>query len=212
MFSKEIFYDWNGSNLWLFKLINGIGGGIYYDAAMKDITLLGDKKSLPYILAAIAAYAFISLIGKIIGKHGGAKHYFIMWVGVFMMIGAGLATSYTTVSVLKNHFAYERPYAALPASEVHHIEFREDGDSNRSFPSGHVAIITTLIVALWPALGSGFRWFGSATIFAVAWSRIALGVHFPADVFTSILICLIEVYFVRSILHSIGRKLFGVRI
>jgi signal peptidase II len=209
---KAIWYDWNGANLWIFKLINGINGGAYYDAAMKNITLLGDKKSLPYILSAIAAYALVSFIGKIIGKHGGVKHYFIMWAGVFMIIGAGLATSYTTVSFLKSHFAYQRPYAALPADEVHHIEFRGEDDANRGFPSGHVAIITTIVIALWPALGSGFRWFGSATIFAVAWSRIALGVHFPADVLTSIILCLIEINMVRYILYGLMRKLFGARV
>jgi membrane-associated phospholipid phosphatase len=116
----------------------------------------------------------------------------------------------TTSSTLKSHFAFERPYAALEKTEVRRLEFRNEDEANRSFPSGHVFIITALIASLWPALNSGFRWFGAGIILAVAWSRIALGVHFPADVLASITICTIEIVLVRWLLYGFLRRMFGI--
>jgi len=209
---KAIWYDWNGGNVWLFKLINGINGGNYYDLAMRQITMLGDKKILPYLLAVVAAYALTNWIYKIIAKKGGSKHYAIMWISCAIVFAASFACTYITTNTLKNHFAYPRPYVALASNEVHLLVSPTEENGNQSFPSGHVTIIATLIFAIWPLLGEGFRVFGAATIFAVAWSRIALGVHFPVDVLASFFICLIEVYFVRGILHSVWRTLFGARI
>lgn len=209
---KAIWYDWNGANLWLFKLINGINGGSYYDFAMRQITLLGDKKILPYILGIIAVYALSTWIYKIIAKKGGSKHYAIMWISCSIVFAASIFCTYSTVHTLKNYFAYPRPYVALEAKEVRVLEERESDNANRSFPSGHVTVIATLIFSFWVLMSENFKVFAAVTVFAVAWSRIALGVHFPADVLFSVLICLIEVYFVSAILHSIGRKLFGARI
>lgn len=209
---KSIWYDWNGGNLWLFKLINGINGGSYYEMAMRKITMLGDKNFLPYLLAAIAAYSITNWLYKIIAKKGSSKHYAIMWISCAIVFVASLACTYTTVSNLKNHLSYPRPYVELEKSEVKLLVSPTEENGNQSFPSGHVTIIATLILAVWPLLGESFKVFGAATIFAVAWSRIALGVHFPVDVLASFFICLIEVYFVSGILHSIGRKVFGARI
>ena len=207
---KEILYDWNGANIWIFRKINNSFSGEYYDLAMRNITMFGDKKLLPYFLAVIAAYALISLVGRWFAKKGGTKHYFLMWVGIFMVIGAGGGLALTTASHLKEHFAYQRPYALLPSDEVRHIEIKSDEEANRSFPSGHVTLITALVVALWPALSVEFCWFGAGAIFAVAWSRIALGSHFPADVLASIIISTTIVFFVRRILYALLRKIFGV--
>ena len=207
---KEILYDWDGANLWIFRKINNTFSGEYYDLAMRNITMLGDKKLLPYFLAIIAAYAIFALVGRVFAKKGGNKHYFLMWVGIFMVIGAGGGLIITTSSHLKEHFAYERPYAALPSDEVRHVETRSDEDANRSFPSGHVTTITALVVALWPALSVEFCWFGAGTIFAVAWSRIALGAHFPVDVLASVVISTMIVLFVRRMVYWLMRRFFGV--
>lgn len=210
MIGKEELYDWGGANVWLFKQINSISGG-YYDLAMSNITLLGDKKLLPYFIAVIVGYALVTLVGKIITKQAGNKHYAEMWFGILAVIAAGFVVSYSTTSFLKNHFAYPRPYAVLDSGEVRHLEEQSAEKANESFPSGHVAIITTLIVALWPAFSSNFRWFASATIFAVAWSRMALGVHFPVDVLYSFILTFIEIIIVRMVVYRIFNRVLGLR-
>ncbi len=207
---KEQLYDWWGGNVWLFKQINSISGG-YYDLAMQNITLLGDKKLLPYFLAAIVAYALITMIGRLVTKQAGNKHYAEMWFGIFAVLAVGFVVSYSTISYLKDHFSYPRPYATLASGEVRHLEAQAAEKANQSFPSGHVAIITTIILALWPAFSGNFKWFGAALILGVAWSRIALGVHFPVDVLYSFIIVLFEILLVRSIVYWLLNRLFGLR-
>lgn len=207
---KEFLYDWSGLNLWLFRQINSINGH-YYDLLMQKITLLGDKHLLPYYVGIIMSYAGLNLLYRILAKKAGKSHYLQMWIGIFLVMGTGLFASQITVSKTKEHFSYQRPYAVLPQSEVRQLEGQEAKEADRSFPSGHVAIITALIVALWPALGGKAYFLGVTTIFAVMWSRIALGVHFPADVLFSFLIICFEIIIIRYVIYEILRKMFGIR-
>jgi undecaprenyl-diphosphatase len=50
------------------------------------------------------------------------------------------------------------------------------------FPSGHVAVLTALILTLWPYIGWIWRVALLALIAAEAWSRLYLGLHWPLDV------------------------------
>lgn len=207
---KDFFYDWFGLNVFLFEQVNSISGG-FYDVMMKKITLLGDKKLLPYYVAVIAAYAALVLFYKIVTKKSGKAQYFQVWIGIFLVMGAGLLASQITVSKGKEYFAYQRPYAALPANEVRQLEVQEPKDANHSFPSGHVAIITAIIVSLWPVFSGNAYFFAGLTIFSVAWSRMALGVHFPADVLFSFIITFFEVVIIRYMIYGMLRRMFGIR-
>lgn len=207
--SKETLYDWNGANVAIFKQINSISGK-YYDIAMQNITMLGDKKLLPYFLSIIAAYALVNFIGHVVSRRSDTKHYLMMWVGVFMVMAASLGASYVATSNLKEHFSYPRPYAALQEKEVRVLVEKVADDENHSLPSGHTALATVIILSLWPALGLGFRWFGAAAIFAVAWSRIAVGAHFPADVLAGFILCGAIVLIVRKVIYGTFANLFGV--
>ena len=79
------------------------------------------------------------------------------------------------------------------------------------FPSGHAGYITILILSLWPAFGDKMRWLGVGIILAVCWSRMALGVHFPADLLAGFLIAAIEVLLLRKIIYGALHKLFGLK-
>jgi membrane-associated phospholipid phosphatase len=206
---RDLWYDWLGLNTWLFKQINSLSGDTVYDTVMKILTMFGDKKLLPYFLAAIATFAFVSLIIRIVTKKGGNRNYFLLWVNIFMVLGAGLLANKFVIDNIKNHFMYPRPYVALPAKEVKQLEFQPAEDARHSFPSGHTAIITILVLSLWPILNENFRWLGIGLISGVAWSRMALGVHYPMDVLTGFTLALIIMLLIRAVLNEILGRFFG---
>lgn len=68
-----------------------------------------------------------------------------------------------------------------------------DHPASASFPSGHTAFAAALAATLVLALPPGGRRriavaVGALLVLAVAWSRVALGVHHPSDVLTSMIL------------------------
>lgn len=207
---KEIFYDWGGGNIWLFKAINGLHSPSY-DDFMLMVTQLGNSRFFPYYLGILAIFAFFALsIRKLRGK-GAARQQSVMWFGTFIVLITAFALNIIVIHTLKDHFEYPRPYVALSSSDVVQVEKLESDKNYASMPSGHVAFITLLVVGLWPVLSPHMRLLGMGLIALVAWSRVALGVHFPADTVWSVIITVIVVYCVRTILYALLLKFFGLR-
>lgn len=101
--------------------------------------------------------------------------------------GVALAAGSWLVSLVKLIVQRGRPEPALLA---HHPI---PTPTSSSFPSGHTAYAAALGVALVLAVEPGPRRRTAGAIAAVvvvltAWSRLALGVHFPADVLASALL------------------------
>lgn len=67
-----------------------------------------------------------------------------------------------------------------------------------SFPSGHSSYITAMLVALWGFFSKSFRVLGILVVALVAISRIALGMHFIADVCFAILM---SIFIAISVKH-----------
>ncbi len=203
---RDLWYDWLGLNTWLFKQINSLSDVPVYKQLMVLITNFGDKELLPYFLALIIGYAIISVFSS----QGHGKHRFLVWFNIMLVMTGALVANHFSTTYLKNHFAYPRPYAALPAGEFIQLEARPASDANHSFPSGHAAMITILIATLWPILTENFRWAAIGLVVSVCWSRIALGVHFPMDVLSGFTIALLQVVIIRAILFKIYAMMNGL--
>jgi membrane-associated phospholipid phosphatase len=208
---KLLMYDWMGLNLAIFKLINPIKGE-WYDKVMAYISMAADHHNFPYYAVAIAAIGLVSYARKKLGNTGGANRCLIMWASVLLVFGASYVVDGGVVKTLKSHFEYPRPYVVLEHESVHTIDLKPDAeDSHHSFPSGHMSFITVLIMSLWPVLSFGVRWFGMFFIAAVGWSRMAMGMHFPADLLYAFLLSILIVTLVRLVLSKIIFKTTGVR-
>lgn len=207
---KELFYDWKGANSWFFKFINNNFHSDAYDAFVHFVTQLGDKNFfLPY-LTVLLIYAVVTGLWRKLRRKAGTKQHFIMWFGVFAVLIAGTIINYIVVSELRDYFQYPSPSKVLPDKEVVLLEQLSKDDARRSFPSEHVALATSMIVGLWPVLSPHMRAFGLFLIALVAWSRIALGVNFPADAIGTFLITGGIIVAVRALLYAAFRKLFGM--
>ncbi len=205
--AKELFYDWKGLNLWLFKAINSFHTAAY-DAFMLFVTQIGNHRFFFPYLGVLFAYVLLNGIWRKLDKKGGTKQHFIMWFGVFLVLGIGFAVNGLIINGLKDYFEYPRPYAALSSDDVTLVEEIKSGNEHRSFPSGHVAFVTLMILGMWPVLSSQLRALGLFMILLVAWSRVAVGVHFPADTLGAFLITSGIVIAVRILIYQALRKMF----
>ncbi|MFW0776786.1 MAG: phosphatase PAP2 family protein [Rickettsiales bacterium] len=206
---KNFFYDWGGLNEWLFLQINSLRGGTY-DTVMLLITKLGDHKIFPYVLIGLLGYVFVASIFRKLSGRGAIKPRLVMWFGIFTVLIAGFAVNGLFTIYAKDYFEYERPYVALESKDVHLLEPQEIDDDKRSFPSGHVGFITFLIISLWPAFRDDWKWYSLLVVAAVGWTRVSLGVHYPADVLWSFLFTTTIIITVRAVTYTILRKLFNV--
>lgn len=193
---KEIFYDWGGLNVWIFKLINSLSGNDSYNSLMLLFSRLGAKENFSYYLVLMAAYV-IGEIWMMKMRHliitreqiRGAIALLIAMVMGFMV--AGLITG-----VAKTIFALPRPFvlpdinAAMTQGKLHFVGTPPpQTDYYSSFPSGHAATIAFIVTVLWQKFPQKpMRYAGLTLAFLVCWSRIALGMHFPADVAAGLLI------------------------
>lgn len=79
---------------------------------------------------------------------------------------------------LKHALNLPRPFEIMAVAEA----VLGTRPSTGSLPSGHSVYVALLAVALWPVLSRAARVVMVAFVFAVGWSRIAQGLHFPADI------------------------------
>jgi membrane-associated phospholipid phosphatase len=207
--AKDFFYHWGGLNEWLFKMINSIREE-HYDAAMLTISRLADKMLFPYYLLTLIAFVILSALVQKIRKRGGIRPRLVMWFGIITVLCVGFLGYALITHTLKDVLAMPRPYVALPVADVHLLEIGEAEDANRSFPSGHVGFVTLMIIGMWPAFSYDWRWFTLLIILAVGWSRVSLGVHFPADAVGAFLIMASFTIFLRYCIYTVFRKLFGL--
>lgn len=206
---KEILYEWVGANQWLFLKINNLSGrNEIYDKSMVIISRLADPHIM-YVpsLVLLSVLAALAILWGLNRKMGTIKYLALRWVAVVMLFAVAFPVNAMVNHSLKDYFAFPRPYKAMEYKQVYQMEKRKMEDDNRSFPSGHMAFIVCLVLSTWEVLNGFWRKFGLFAIIAVGWSRIALGVHFPADVIWSWLITGIIVFLVRDVIYSVRTRI-----
>lgn len=190
---KEIFYDWGGLNVWLFKAINAI----HFDALDRFMllgTALGEHNNFPLYVGLLAVLALVVVRTK-------GKRTMHLWCGVVMVFALGNLVDGMLVGMLKNWFAFPRPPLALPPGSVHLIGSPEL-NLQHSLPSGHASFAMLISASLWPALNRYWRYAAVAFVLWVGVSRISLGAHFPADVAAGALSCLLVVWVIRKLVQG----------
>jgi signal peptidase II len=209
-FTKQNLYDWDGGNEWLFSHINALKGNIY-DASMILLSRTADHHNFPYYMCGLALIGLLGYFSRKMIHKGGTPQYIAAWFGVLIVLTVSYGADGLIVKSLKDHFAYPRPYTI-----VHNVRLldhvRDDKeDEHHSFPSGHVSFATVMLVGLWPVLSTGVGFLGLLWLVGVCWSRMALGMHFPADIVAAFLISFFLVLILRAIIYTLMYKIFRIR-
>lgn len=165
-----------GLDLHLFWVINRDLSNAVFDVLMPFVTS-PDKFRIPLVLGGIGLLIW-----------GGRKGRIVVVMALLLL----LVTSWVS-ETLKLWFQRPRPCQVLEA--VHLLV--GCSESNFSFPSGHATNVTAQAVFF----AFAYRWLTIPLILvaaAVGYSRVYVGVHYPADVVGGALVGLIcAVLFIR---------------
>lgn len=129
----------------------------------------------------------------------GKRHhgYYILVSGFLGIIGN---------QVLKLLFRVPRPWVLDPSFEA--VEAAKPAATGYSFPSGHTQSATTLYGGVARAYRhTALRVLCIAAIAVVAFSRMYLGVHTPADVLTSLAIGTALVFLLYPLFERVGKNM-----
>ena len=119
----------------------------------------------------------------------------IALIGIIAVLGSGII-----VQVLKSYFAIPRPAGILSLDE-----FYQFGAilKSRGFPSGHSSTAFSLVGTFFYAHNKNKKsWLFFSTALLIAFSRIAIGVHWPADVIAGSIIGLAVIYLISIKLRT----------
>jgi signal peptidase II len=205
-FEKSFLYGWEGYNYSLFKTINAMHGETY-NALMTFISEVTNREYRIFYLYAVIAWAILNFARMKISGRVDANKHLIKWIGAMVVLTAAILICHEIITWLKAYFLYPRPYVVFGPQEVRMLVYRAaiNEDDLWSFPSGHAAFMTALITSLWPVLSGGMRFIGASLIVAECWSRIAVGMHFPADVLAGFCIAFVTTLLLRHTLYPVLR-------
>ncbi len=164
---KFFLYDWGGLNIALFQAIN-TGTPVALGPLAWFFSLVGSYWTAPLMMLGLWWWSKSATNPA----RGAVVLHRLIGFSVAFLLALLAAT------VLKLWLDFPRPPAVLGdmVSVIGNIE------RHYSLPSGHSTYSALVIGALWPLLGRRGR-IGLVLYAAlVGWSRIAAGMHFPADV------------------------------
>jgi len=125
------------------------------------------------------------------------KKYRLAW-RVVVTVGGALVLA----EIIKKIVNEPRPIVMLKGQL--HQRVIETGPG---FPSGHETAATAMALTLWFVLPPKWRWVSILWIVVVAWSRLYLGVHTPADIIGGFSAGLLAVCIVCLLPKSISKPL-----
>jgi len=202
---KEIFYDWGGTNVWLFHAINDIRFA-WLDQLMLLGTYLGGHAMFPFylVLLTLCALGAVNMTAQNPEQYQtSAKR----WIAVIAVFSLAYWLDGLLLGFIKPYLDFPRPPLALLPDTLHIVGTAE---YHHSLPSGHSTFAMMVVASLWPILSRNWRVAGVCFVLWVGLSRISLGMHFPADVVAGYLLSLAVVllaYVAIQRLVLLGTKL-----
>lgn len=172
-------------NFTLFNDIYGLHGNGIIDAVMEF--------SAQYLLVAVFATLGLLVLARL--RAGGLRRA----VRDCLWPAAGLVISYVLGLIAAAIHPEQRPFTTHPS--VHPLIAHHPG---QAFPSDHSTAAFAIALVILVFLSR--RW-GAALLAAAAligFSRVYVGVHYPGDIFASILVSVLGVGFVSFLSFRVG--------
>lgn len=164
---KFFLYDWGGLNAELFHTINQ-GTPASFAPLVRFFGLVGNYWTAPLVMLGLWGWSRrVSNTSRAFAVRQQLDRFIIAF---------GLAL--TVAAALKVLFNFPRPLAVYGGL----VRVIGTPEWHYSLPSGHATYAALVAGALWSLGRTRLRLTLSLYVVLVGWSRIAAGMHFPADV------------------------------
>jgi tRNA threonylcarbamoyl adenosine modification protein YjeE len=203
---KEIFYDWLGYNAKIFHFLNHEGNigllpktlsylsfffnienfAIYY--VIGCLVFMTRIYSSPLIRGSQESCEILGSSPKSSLEENNKKTY-----NLLIFIGICYAIFGLTYAAIKFSINFPRPYCSISPELFQTILDLSHERCLSSFPSSHSGLALIVTILAWSYLGVVSRIFAVVTTALVAWSRIALAMHYPADILYSYMIVILVI-------------------
>ncbi|WP_447737802.1 signal peptidase II [Rhodanobacter soli] len=165
---KFFLYDWGGLNIALFQAINMSTPAALEPLASFFNLVIGNYWTAPLMLLAMWGW---SKSAHDPTRADAIRHR-------LMVFSVAFALAFLAAAISKLWIDFPRPPAVLGDM----VRVIGDIELHHSLPSGHATYAALVVGALWPLMGRRGRLGLMLYAMLVGWSRIAAGMHFPADV------------------------------
>jgi signal peptidase II len=225
MLARTIFYDWNGANKELFLYFNNLfAGDPLASEFLAYFSLLGRNYIVPIILILmvilILANAYLNNLPQ--NQPVAFRKYLLRWAEILAVICCALLLVGIIIPLVKLYFAMPRPLCNIPPNQINIIvEVGEHSVQSmvksfcvkmKSFPSAHSMIAAIFAIGLWPVASIYARALLIFSMMLMGISRMAIGVHYPADVIGGYILGLIFVVISRKILVYSKKSNFLIKL
>lgn len=208
---KTFLYDWNGYNKAIFLNINHYFSDANIQYFFKYLSALFNISNFAiyYIFAAmIFCFKYRNIPTE---KFLAVYNYFVKIGIIYALIGFSYAFIKFTIDM-------PRPFCSLSSHEFFTVANTLAERCESSFPSAHTAIAILISYSLWGVLSKALKLVVIVTTILVMFSRIVLAMHYPADIFYSILIVgfvinlgkVIFRLFEKNLIRYIGMFIYGL--
>ncbi|PIT81073.1 signal peptidase II [Limnohabitans sp. 15K] len=163
----QILYGWGGLNEAIFHLINGATPPSLA-SMVKFLALAGSYWTAPTVMVGL----------WLLAKRTDDARRANAINNALLLFAVAFAVALATASLLKVTLAFPRPSVVFGDA----IRLIGEADSQYSLPSGHATFSALVVSALWALTSKPLQGVLILYLSAVGWSRVAAGMHFPADV------------------------------
>lgn len=190
----------------LFHAINTFHGE-WYDRFMVLATAISSRLNFPIYIALILFFAWWTLGRNKNAAPDQRQAIKRLWYRLTFVFTLAFVSDTIFVEIAKQYFHRPRPFVTLPLESMRLMgPVLGKAEYYVSFPSGHASFAAVIVASFWPLLHPTGKLLGLLFILWVCWSRIALGVHYPADVAVGTLSGLLITFGIRTIIEK--RRLF----
>jgi len=164
---KQLFYDWGGGNEALFQLLNA-GTPESLEPLIWAMGLGGNYWTAPLVVAGLWLWS----------KAPNTDHRADAVRDSLVRFCVGFCTASVVAILIKVLLDFPRPPAVFEGL----VQVWGEPQFHYSLPSGHATYAALVVGTLWSLTGRHLRIALILYLVLVGWSRVAAGMHFPADV------------------------------